>query len=307
MPKAKAPGTALAQVRRVPLPRDYFADVRESSGLRMEKILCFTRKSQHEASAEPLARHHHHRYVLVFAWEGEGEVFVDERRFVLQPTQALLIFPFQLHHGFNFFQPRVLWQFVTFETKDAAALETLRLDPVRKLDSADLSLLTSLASAWNDSARSDELTDWLALVLKRILGKPSSFPKDQRPSSASSDSLLPRINVWCLRHLYESFGLKQLAAHLSISESHLRAKFREETGMSLGQHLRRLRLQKAVGLLMRSNLTATQVAERCGFDSIFTFSRAFRNFTGITCRDYRLGFKRKSRLKSRPGPDNRKS
>ena len=60
--------------------------------------------------------------------------------------------------------------------------------------------------------------------------------------------------------------------------------------MSLGRHLRHLRLQKAMGLLLQSDLSITQVAERCGFDSIFTFSRSFHRFTGLTARDYRRRF-----------------
>jgi AraC-like DNA-binding protein len=295
---------ARARLRRLRAPGDYFAETRSSLKLWPEKILCFVRKSQREAASEPLARHHHHRYVLVVPWREGGGVYVDERRFLLKHPHALLIFPFQFHHGFNFKRAKILWQFVTFEMRDGAALEALRLNPLRKLEPEDFKLLSTLAGVWNDLRRRDELADWLALILKRMLHAPSSIRGDHPAESKNSSSLLLKINQHCLLHLHRVFGLKELAAHLSISESHLRASFRRETGMSLGQHLRRLRLQKAIGLLLQSDLSITQVAERCGFDSIFTFSRSFRRFTGITARDYR---RRLAGDRRHPAKKNRKS
>jgi AraC-like DNA-binding protein len=284
------PPEELAELGKVRAPDDYFAETRGSINLRPEKILCFVRKTQRQVVSEALERHHHHRYVLIAPWQESGEVYVDERRFLLHYPQALLIFPFQFHHGFHFSRQKMLWQFSTFELNDGAALETLRLSPLRKLRPDDFRLMAALAAAWNQPRRQDELSDWLALILKRMMKAPSAIKEGQLVNSPNANSLLLKINQYCLLHLHELFGLKKLADHLSISESHLRASFRRETGMSLGQHLRRLRLQKAMGLLLQSNLSITQVAERCGFDSIFTFSRSFRRFTGLVARDYRRQF-----------------
>jgi len=279
--------TTLEKLRRVRVPVDYFAGTQSSLRLWPEKILCFTRSSQPATVSEPLAKHHHHRYVLIIPWLESGEVHVDSRRFLLKPPHALLIFPFQFHHGFNFKKTGMLWQFVTFEMREGAALEALRLDPLRKLAAEDFGLLSELVTAWNEAKRRDELADWLALVLKRMVQAPSPTKGSSLIRSKPASSLLLRINQHCLLHLHQVLGIKELAAHLSISESHLRASFRRETGMSLGQHMRRLRLQKAIGLLLQSDLSITQVAERCGFDSIFAFSRSFRHFTGVSARDYR--------------------
>jgi AraC-like DNA-binding protein len=290
MVRTVIPKTELDELRQVGAPKDYFAETRSSVNLIPEKILCFVRKTQKEVVSEALERHHHHRYVLIVPWQESGEVYVDERRFFLGHPHALLIFPFQFHHGFNFSRKKMLWQFTTFELQDGAALQTLRLSPLRKLQPNDFRLFATLASTWNERDRNDELPDWLALILKRMLKAPSAARDNQLIGPQHANLLLLKINQYCLLHLHELFGLKKLADHLSISESHLRARFRRETGMSLGHHLRRLRLQKAMGLLLQSNLSITQVAERCGFDSIFTFSRSFRRFTGMVARDYRQQF-----------------
>ena len=99
---------------RLRAPRDYFAETRSGLKLQPEKILCFVRKDRREMVSETDERHHHHRYVLIAPWREAGEVQVDGRRFLLKHPEVLLIFPFQLHHGFKFKQSSLLWQFVTF-------------------------------------------------------------------------------------------------------------------------------------------------------------------------------------------------
>jgi len=279
-------------LRRIRPPSDYFGETRTGEDLGLRSILCFTRKSQTETAAEPLSRHHHHRFVLVVPWKGSGTAYADDRRFSLRPRRALLIFPFQFHHGFSFDQGRVLWLFITFEADHPATLDRLRMHPLRKLKPVDFSFLTEFASAWLAKDRTDELALWLGLFLTRMLRSAPAEGIEPRSKEepAGGSAWLERINRSCLPALEHSLGLKQLALELGLSESYLRARFRRETGISLGQHLRRLRLQKAMGLLLQSHLSVTTIAERCGFDTVYSFSRSFRQFTGMSAKAYRKRF-----------------
>jgi AraC-like DNA-binding protein len=281
-----------AELKRIASPQDYFGQTRTSPNLDLRNILCFTRQSRNETAAQPLSRHHHHRYVLVVPWEGTGAAYADDRRFSLRPGEALLIFPFQFHHGFSFNERRVLWLFITFEAGHAAPLEHLRMHPLRKPRADDIALLAEFAKAWLRTERKDELSLWLGLFLSRLMRSAVAGGIEPRSGTepANASSLLARINRKCLPALDHAPGLKQLAIDLGISESYLRARFRRETGISLGQHLRRLRLQKAMGLLLQSELSITVIADRCGFDSVYSFSRSFRHFTGMPAREYRKRF-----------------
>jgi len=273
-------------------PVDYFGDTRTSENLWPHKILCFVRKSHQETAAEPLSRNHHHRHNLIIPLKGAGAVYVDDRQFTIQYPKVLLVYPFQYHHGFNFDRDQVLWLFVTFEIASGAALESLRLEPVRSLKKEDFSIVWSFVEAWSSQKKDGELANWLGLLLSRLLraSSPHLRGEDAGQKTDRSSPLLMRINEYCVSNLQHAIRLKELSSRLGVSESHLRASFRAETGISLGQHLRRLRLQKAMGLLLQSELTITQIAERCGFDSIYTFSRAFRSYTGMMAKAYRKRF-----------------
>jgi len=292
------PAKTLARLKSIRPPVDYFGDVRPSNNLWPHDLLCFTRNSRAEISAEPLARHHHHRYVLIIPCHGNGTVYVDDLQFSLKCSQALLIFPFQYHHGFHFDHPRALWLFITFELSGSDALESLRLQPNRKLKKEDFSLAWNFVEAWTAKEKQDEPAYWIGLLLTRMLklSTSTSVGKRTKDSADQTSPLLVRINHYCMQHLQRAIGLKELSMRLGISESYLRARFRAETRISLGQHLRRLRLQKAMGLLLQSELSISQIAERCGFGSIYAFSRAFRKFTGMMATEYRRRFSKKLHL-----------
>jgi transcriptional regulator GlxA family with amidase domain len=57
--------------------------------------------------------------------------------------------------------------------------------------------------------------------------------------------------------------------------------------VSIGRHLRRLRLERACGLLRLGPQRVSEIAEQCGFSSIYSFSRAFRTTYGVSPLVYR--------------------
>jgi transcriptional regulator GlxA family with amidase domain len=126
----------------------------------------------------------------------------------------------------------------------------------------------------------------LAYLLARIR---QEAPIPQRQSAASgAQTLITQVNQLAQRK-GEMPSVKEMACSLGISSSHLRARFRASCRVSLGRHLRRLRMEKACGLLRLSSRRVAEIAEQCGFNSIFSFSRAFRSTYGISPMAYRRG------------------
>lgn len=78
----------------------------------------------------------------------------------------------------------------------------------------------------------------------------------------------------------ERLRIVDLAARLNVSADKLERAFRAEVGISPVSYYRQLRLRRAADLLAHSSLTVRDVALACGFDSMSSFSRAFRQFNG---------------------------
>jgi AraC family transcriptional regulator, arabinose operon regulatory protein len=78
-----------------------------------------------------------------------------------------------------------------------------------------------------------------------------------------------------------------LSRVVRLSPSRLRHLFKEETGTTLAQFVRELRLKRAEGLLRTTFLTIKEVANQVGIKSVNHFTRDFRKAYGMTPANYR--------------------
>ncbi len=88
-------------------------------------------------------------------------------------------------------------------------------------------------------------------------------------------------------HIREELTLEGVAAHFGLSTPHFAALFREQYRVSPMQYLNTLRMNKAARLLRLYPYSCKEVAERTGFGDPLYFSRRFRQFWGVSPRDYR--------------------
>ncbi|MBO4491165.1 MAG: helix-turn-helix transcriptional regulator [Lentisphaeria bacterium] len=96
-------------------------------------------------------------------------------------------------------------------------------------------------------------------------------------------------------------NIKSIAEHMKMSESNLRLKFRKENGISLGSFLRQNKLEIAKYRLEYTRQTVGEIARICGYDSQFSFSRFFKNKTGLSPLRWRK--EHQAKIPSQEDPD----
>jgi len=121
---------------------------------------------------------------------------------------------------------------------------------------------------------------WLELVLHQPGVEDREAPASVRPM----ETVVRRM----ADHLDQPLTLDQLAAWAALSPSWFSAQFRQEIGSPPMAHLARLRVQKACGLLERTDLSVSEVARQVGFPDPLHFSRVFRQRTGLSPSQWRL-------------------
>lgn len=250
-----------------------------------ENVICFQHGAASNLNQPRHGRALHHRFVLIVALRTAVTVCVDDRHVRLQAGEGLLVQPFQFHHYIDPAAEKGRWLFVTFDFSKPELLEPLRFRsfavraPLR-------TLLAEIVTAYLEPGQEDLLGLLLGLLLTRLR---SLDPAQHRPIPApAAPELATKINLLAQR-AGETPRVRELAGELGISTSHLRARFRASCHVSLGRHLRRLRLEKACGLLRMSRDRVTEIAEQCGFNSVYAFSRAFRGAFGLSPLAYRRG------------------
>jgi AraC-like DNA-binding protein len=253
-----------------------------------DNIVCFQRRSVSELNRPGRGRALHHRCVLILALRTAVTVCVDDRAIRLRTGEGLLVLPFQFHHYMEAEREAICWCFVTFDLTDAERLEALRFRPFA-LTAAVRAMAADLVAAYHEEGSESHLLALrLALLLARLC-RNGPAPASARPkTSRAAPGLTLQVNQLAQRHR-EKLGIKEIAGALGISQSHLRARFRVSTGVSIGRHLRRLRLDKACGLLRLTPSRVSEIAEQCGFNSIYHFSRAFQQTYGVSPMAYRHG------------------
>lgn len=248
-----------------------------------DNVICFCRRTATDLNRPQRGRALHHRFVLIFALETAATVCVDDRAIRLRPGEGLLILPFQFHDYADAAAERLRWLFVTFDQLEAGSLEALRYQPFR-ITPAVRRVAADLVEAYLGRLDAELVSLLLGLLLSRIRQADPIRRTHRRPRRP------PRL-IMQVNRLAQGpggpMGVKQMAAALGISASHLRARFRVSCGVSIGRHLRSVRLEKACGLLRLSQNRVTEIAEQCGFGSIYSFSRAFHSAYGVSPLGYR--------------------
>lgn len=84
-------------------------------------------------------------------------------------------------------------------------------------------------------------------------------------------------------------SLEMAADKACLNKFYFSRYLKEQTGRSFFEHLSRIRLHQAERRLAGTDLPITDIAYMCGFNSLATFNRIFKTYTGTTPSAYREG------------------
>lgn len=111
----------------------------------------------------------------------------------------------------------------------------------------------------------------------------------------SGEDAFHRALEYLNKNYMDDMTLDTLAAYAGFSRYTLSRMFRQHTGMTFTQYLSHRRVEMAMELLSATRMPVTQVALQCGFNSIATFNRVFRDVKGCTPTQYRVIYSKDAR------------
>lgn len=98
--------------------------------------------------------------------------------------------------------------------------------------------------------------------------------------AAMHDSRLEKVLHAIHRDPWHGWNLLELSHQACLSKTALTKKFDATLGCTPMEYLLLWRMQIAAGWLKETGMTIERVAERCGYDSVSAFSRAFKRCLG---------------------------
>lgn len=89
----------------------------------------------------------------------------------------------------------------------------------------------------------------------------------------------------------EEFDPKAVSKALGISLPHLRALFKQHTGMTMNDYYKKVKVDHIKEKLADKNLTVAKAFAACGVNSRSAYARTFKKITGLSPKEYRSGLK----------------
>ena len=102
--------------------------------------------------------------------------------------------------------------------------------------------------------------------------------------SDDESSLIKRVLMHLQEHASEPISVSQVASVFGYSAGRFSHIFNECIGCSFTRYVNHLRCYKAKRMLAESDLPLIDIATACGFSSMRTFHRVYKDFTGETPR-----------------------
>lgn len=104
---------------------------------------------------------------------------------------------------------------------------------------------------------------------------------------SSDEILIEKVNQYIQKHIADNdLNVGKLAEHIGLSRVHLYRKIKELTGQNAHDYIRNIRLQRAGFLFSQKKLNISEVAYSLGFSNLSHFSNAFKDFYGMSPKEY---------------------
>lgn len=102
-----------------------------------------------------------------------------------------------------------------------------------------------------------------------------------------TNEVIRRVKNYIYDHM-EDVTLELAAESVRMNPQYLSSYFHQQTGEKFGDYLLKKRMKEAARLLVRSSMRIQEIAVRVGYSTANSFSRSFRQFYGMTPKEYRL-------------------
>lgn len=106
-----------------------------------------------------------------------------------------------------------------------------------------------------------------------------------------SDKALQRVKDYISDNLFKDLALTNLAEIGGFNASYLSRLFKQNVGVSISDYIYQKRMELAVDLLINTNQKIQDIGIKAGYPSAQSFTRAFRNYKGISPIEYRELYK----------------
>ena len=235
-------------------------------------------------------------YELTVVTDGEGLIYANGIATKVKKGDIFLSLPCDAHRIQTDLSKLLKFDFFAFDVKGGCFEETfeklaqnygsphsrvLHDDRIRPLISNAIEELSE------DNPYKEEL---LTALFRQILIYTARGFRQLKPHGYTGVSqhqiLCYKLMNYIDTHIYTMKNLRELSEFTGYSYGYLSALFRQTTSNSLSGYFQEKKLDTARLLLLENTLGVTEISDMLNYSSVYAFSKAFRNFYGVSPSAY---------------------
>ena len=230
--------------------------------------------------------HLHPHFELIYLLEGNGTATVDKTTVPLGEGDVFFAFPNQIH--FFDVEPARGYIFIVspdlFPDLKELLLNRVAHSPVirKELLPGDVERQVDMIfrqANGQDRLQQLEANGRMQALLAQLLGR-----MELEEAKGSSDSV-KQLLLYCSQHYRQPLTLESLAGELHLSVDYISHIFSDRLGVHFPEFINRLRVEQACRQLHRGG-SMTEAAYSCGFGSVRSFNRNFKQIMGESPTSY---------------------
>lgn len=236
------------------------------------------------------------KFLIHFVLNGKGEFKAGDTLYELEKNQGFVIFPDQeVYYRADPYDP---WTYIWVSFQGALAESYLTSAGIDKdTHILDIPEDSDIPNIIRRMLQAQELTYsnevfrqglLLELLATLISYKPVSEDEPVEDSYCFPHTVYTEQAIEYIKENYmKDISVVDIAQKIGITRSYLAKCFNNTINMSPKQYIINYRMEKACELLKTTNMNITETAETVGYSNSLTFSKAFKNFYGLSPVEWR--------------------
>lgn len=228
--------------------------------------------------------HWHLEHELIVCCQGSARVMINDRLFTVHGGECAFC-PSGSVHYINAGDDAIVLICIFDEKLTHGITDAHRLDTPVFADRYGVASV--LASMLDELSRRplffSERTEGLVLQLMADVFR--GEPINHQPTKPSAVMTRYKELLCKLDGEYEFISFSEAAEYMNFSQVYFSGYFKRQSGMTFTQYMNVVKIEKAVQLLSAGHgMKMSEVMSRCGFNTIRSFNRTFKELTGYSPR-----------------------
>lgn len=221
--------------------------------------------------------HFHRAYEIIMVEKGEMVVSIEEKDYTLNANEAVFIFPNQLHklstpdHSICkvfIFSPELIGHFFSSYKSSVPICNQFVVESIPEQQ--------ELRSVYAQKALLYSYCD--------ILLQSTSF---ESIKVSSKRKIIQNILIYIDDHYQDDCTLKDVSMAVQYDYAYLSKLFYQYTHLTFTTYINRYRLTQATYLLLNTEDAISDIAHKCGYKTLRTFNRNFKEFKQVSPTAFR--------------------